>query len=94
MVIVAVCVPAAVDAKAFDAYDKGPCLQQCCCQVCSSRQAPAWPFGVLNQPLSTNPVNPFVVGSTCHVPVWADSGSVNDTSGNQVAAPSTLLLSR
>lgn len=46
----------------------------------------------MNLPASANPSNPTVVGSTCHVPVWSDSGPfVNDTNGNPTPAPNTLL---
>jgi hypothetical protein len=70
----------------------GACQERCCCKVCSSPTAQAYPYGLINKTLSVdNPVNPGVVGAACLVPTWADRGPVNNTVNALVQGPDTLF---
>ena len=70
----------------------GVCLENCCCKVCSSPSAEAYPYGLTNPAIQTNPNNPAVIGATCRIPVWSDR-KYNDVYGNAAAAPPSLFWS-
>ena len=67
----------------------GPCNEMCCCKVCSSSGSDSFPYGLTTQPIASNPTNPQLLHSTCHIPVWSER-EYNDTYGNPVTAPQTL----
>lgn len=88
LVVVLASVAHVADCINVTAYD-ATCQQNCCCKVCSSPSNEAFPYGLTEVNIQTNPSFPKVRGSTCHFPVWSDR-QYNDTSGNPVTPPDTL----
>ena len=80
-----------VDAYRWGNSHVGSCLETCCCKVCSSPTAQAYPYGLIDQTLEVNPTAPKVIGAGCRVPTWVEWGLINDTNNNQVTGPDKLF---